>query len=60
MPLNRALRDAAGNIYDIIAGIFFICGLSEDNFTSLSPEHMEKFKASLKTQKCLNALTVEL
>lgn len=39
LPLNRKLGD-----YDILAGTFFICGLSEDNFDSLSPEHMEKYK----------------
>jgi len=44
LPLNRALRDGSGEIYDIVVGTFFICGLSEDNFASLSPEHMEKFK----------------
>ena len=44
MPLNRALRDQGGEIYDIIAGNFFICGLSEDNFASLSPSLMEKYK----------------
>ena len=49
LPLNRALRDEKGNPYDIIAGTFFICGLSEDNFDSLSPELMEKFKEKFKT-----------
>ncbi len=44
MPLNRALRDESGEIYDILAGTFFICGLSEDNFASLSPKLMEKYK----------------
>ena len=44
LPLNRALRDENGEIYDIVAGTFFICGLSEDNFASLAPEYIEKFK----------------
>ena len=48
LPLNRALRDENGQIYDIIAGTFFICGLSEDNFASLAPEHMEKFKRQFR------------
>ena len=43
MPLNRGLRDKDGNIYDIIAGTFFICGLSEDNFASLTQEQIEKY-----------------
>ena len=49
LPLNRALRDEDGNIYDIIAGTFFICGLSEDNFDSLSPELVEQFKKTFLT-----------
>ena len=44
MPLNRALRDESGEIYDILAGTFFICGLSEDNFASLPPDLMGKYK----------------
>ena len=39
LPLNRKIED-----YDIIAGTFFICGLSEDNFDSLPPDLMEKYK----------------
>ena len=27
LPLNRALRDSDGDVYDIIAGNFFIVGL---------------------------------
>jgi len=38
LPLNRKLED-----YDIIAGTFFICGLGEDDFTSLPPDLMEKY-----------------
>ncbi|MPM17265.1 hypothetical protein SDC9_63653 [bioreactor metagenome] len=39
LPLNRKLED-----YDIIAGTFFICGLKEDNFDSLPPDLMTKYK----------------
>lgn len=28
LPLNRALHDDEGNIYDIVAGNFFLCGLT--------------------------------
>lgn len=43
LPLNRALRDEAGEIYDIIAGTFFICGTPPDseNFTSLTDEQVD-------------------
>ena len=43
--LNRALRDDNGHIYDIVAGIFLIVGLSENDFTSLEPEHIQRFQA---------------
>ena len=39
LPLNRKIED-----YDIIAGTFFICGLNEDNFDSLPPDLMAKYK----------------
>ena len=41
--LNRALRDADGDIYDIVAGKFFIVGLGESDFTDLPHELAEQF-----------------
>ncbi len=46
--LNRALRDKDGDIYDIVAGKFFICGIGEDNFTSLPKELQEKYEEVFK------------
>ncbi|MCQ2449784.1 MAG: DUF3846 domain-containing protein [Clostridia bacterium] len=43
LPLNRALYDEDGKIIDIIAGDFFVCGLTEDNFGDLSPEQIRKY-----------------
>ena len=44
MELNRALRSPeTGEIYDIIAGPFFICGLGEDDFISISDRLTEVF-----------------
>lgn len=43
MPLNRAMRDEDGKIYEIIAGPFFICDCSTDEFASLSPEQINKY-----------------
>jgi hypothetical protein len=43
LPLNRALRDEDGNIYDIIAGTIIVVGLGEGDFTSLTPELVEKY-----------------
>ena len=42
-PLNRALRDADGDIYDIVAGNFFIVGLGQNDFTDLPHELAERF-----------------
>lgn len=43
LPLNRALRDEEGEIYDIIAGTFFVCGAPPDSesFTSLMDEQVD-------------------
>lgn len=35
-PLNRALRDDSGNVYDILAGTIAVVGLDEDDFCSLT------------------------
>lgn len=43
MPPNRALADEDGNIYDIVHGTFFICGLTEDNFGGLTDEQAELY-----------------
>lgn len=47
--LNRVLRDEDGQIYDVVAGTFLIVGLGEDDFTSLTPEHMKRFKEKFET-----------
>lgn len=43
LPFNRALRDADGDIYDIVAGNFFIVGLGQNDFTDLPHELAEQF-----------------
>lgn len=48
-PLNRALRDEDGDVYDIVAGNFFLVGLGDENFSSLQPNHIEKFSDLFKT-----------
>lgn len=44
LPLNRALRHKNGEVYDILAGNVLVVGLGEDDFTSLSPKMMDKYK----------------
>ena len=49
LPLNRALRDDEGNVYDIISGTFFVCAAPPDSehFAGLSDQeiktYMERF-----------------
>ena len=43
LPLNRSLRDEQGQTYDVVAGTFLVAGLGEENFTSLSPELLDKY-----------------
>ena len=45
LPLNRALRDNAGCVYDIVAGTFFLCAAptDKDNFASLTEEQVQHF-----------------
>lgn len=46
LPLNRGLRDVAGQIYDIVCGTFFICGAHADcdHFIGLTPEQIERYR----------------
>lgn len=49
LPLNRALRDDVGNVYDIISGVFFLCAAppDSDRFAGLTDQqvktYMERF-----------------
>ena len=43
MPLNRALRDENDEVYDVIAGTFFLVGVGEEDFESIPDELVEKF-----------------
>lgn len=43
LPLNRALRDSNGAIYDIVAGTFFLCAapVDSDRFECLTDEQVQ-------------------
>lgn len=45
LPLNRALRDDVGNVYDIISGTFFLCAAppDSDRFESLSDQQVKTY-----------------
>ena len=44
LPLNRALRDEDGQMYDAVAGTFLVVGLGEEDFASLPPELAQKYE----------------
>lgn len=45
MEPNRALRHPeTGEVYDIICGPFFLCGLGDEDFDSLSEELIKKYE----------------
>ena len=56
LPLNRGLWDGCGQIYDVIAGTFFLCGAPPD------PDHLDSLPEELvgKYQRRFAALEVFL
>ena len=44
LPWNRALTDDHGVPYDIVCGTFFVAGLKEDDFASLTERQIEKYR----------------
>ena len=59
-PLNRALRDEDGAIYDIIAGTFLVVGLTEEDFGSLSPELVQAFTQRFQNPETFAMVNGEL
>lgn len=45
LPYNRPLLDEDGKPYDVICGTFFIAGLGAEDFTSLTEEQIQRYKA---------------
>lgn len=48
LPLNRALYDDEGHLYDIVPGNFLIIGLGEEDFTDLPADLIEKYTERFK------------
>ena len=44
MPFNRSMEGGYGGVF----GTFFVCGCGEENFISLTPEQMEKYREKFK------------
>lgn len=49
LPFNRSIPGGYGGIF----GTFFICGIEEDRFCSLTPEQIERFKQEYKSVEIL-------
>lgn len=50
MEFNRSILERS---YGGVFGPFFVCGLGEDSFTSLTPEQMKKYKNRFKDAEIL-------
>lgn len=48
LPLNRALYNEDGEMFDIAHGNIIICGLGEEDFASLQGELLEKYLEKFK------------
>lgn len=53
LPLNRALYDKDGKLFDIVAGTFFLCRAPADseNFESLTDEQIKTYREQFKDIK---------
>jgi hypothetical protein len=51
LSANRGLRDKNGQMYDIVCGTFFLCGVppDSDHFTGLTPEQIERYRERFYT-----------
>lgn len=54
LPMNRALTDDHGVPYDIVCGTFFVAGLKEDDFASLTEQQIEKYKDKYSNEMILS------
>lgn len=60
LPLNRALFDDNGKVYDIIAGTAFICDCSGESFASLSEAQQKKYLAMFRSPEAFVSLNGEI
>lgn len=49
LPFNRSVEGGYGGVF----GTFFVCGLPEDSFCSLSPEQMKHYREKFKNAEIL-------
>ena len=53
LPYNRLLQDDSGRPYDVLCGTFFVTGLGDADFASLSPDLMRKYKSMYSKEMLL-------
>lgn len=49
LPFNRSVEGGYGGVF----GTFFVCGLGKEDFTSLSPEQMQRYKEKFRHAEIL-------
>lgn len=42
-PMNRVLRDDDGRVDDVLCGTFLICGVSDEDYISLTDEQIKRY-----------------
>lgn len=54
LPQNRAIKDKAGKVLDVINGTCFICGSKDDQLTGLTPKQLRHYRNKFfYPQKCV-------
>lgn len=52
LPFNRSMEGGYGGVF----GTFFVCGLGEESFCSLTPEQTERYKQKFQKAEILLAV----
>ena len=55
LPFNRPLLDEHGVPYDIVCGTFFVTGLGEETFVSLTDDQIQRYKELFDSRMVLTA-----
>ena len=57
LPMNRPLLDKDHLPYDIICGTFFLAGLGQEDFVSLTDEQIQRYKSLYDNMQILPVRT---
>ena len=57
LPMNRPLLDEGRLPYDIICGTFFVAGLGQQDFVSLTDEQIQRYKSLYDNMQILPAVS---